>query len=69
MNDIKKLIKEYKAEAKRLQEYARKLALEIENRNSEEDISMLELRKETIEAERYEILSDISSMLKYAEGE
>lgn len=69
MNDIKKLIKEYKAEAKRLQEYVRKLALEIENRNSEEDISMLELRKETIEAERYEILSDISSMLKYAEGE
>lgn len=67
MSSIKEMIAEYGREAKRLMEYKKRLA---EMMRLETDVGKLpdyELRINTVEAERYEILADIRAMMAYVE--
>ena len=65
MSSIKEMIAEYGREAKRLAEYKKKLIEEIKAEHDVDRLHELELRKDTVEAERYEILADMKAMISY----
>lgn len=65
MSKIKEMIAEYGREARRLAEYKKRLTEEMKTERDVDKLHELELRKNTIEAERYEILADMESMMSY----
>lgn len=67
MKSIREMIAEYGREARRLSEYKKRLAEEIKLERDTDRLRELELRKSTVEAERYEILADMKAMLSYEE--
>lgn len=65
LSDIKRMIAEYNHEAKRLAEYKKRLEAEMKEERDTDKLRELELRKSTVEAERYEILADMKEMIAY----
>ena len=65
MTSLKEMIASYSREAVRLAEYKRRLAEQIKAERDVDTLKELELRKSTVEAERYEILDDLRSMIRY----
>ena len=65
MSNFKNMIASYSLEARRLAEYKKRLAEQIRSERDTDKLRELELRKNTVEAERYEILADIRAMISY----
>lgn len=59
------MIVEYGREARRLAEYKKRLAEEMKAERDTDRLRELELRKTTVETERYEILADMKAMISY----
>lgn len=59
------MIKQYREEARRLYERGREIAAMIKDEHDTEKIKLLEVRKATLDAERYEVLGDMREMISY----
>ena len=67
MSDINDLIREYRKEADRLWRYRKRLLEEKERERDVEKLKLLELRIQTLEDERRELIEDAASMSGYGE--
>lgn len=65
LDEFREMIAEYSAVAKRLFEHRKKLAAMIKEERDVNKIRELELRKSTVEAERYEVLDDMRELISY----
>lgn len=65
LDEFRELISQYSAVAHRLMEHKRRLAAEISCERNVDRIKELELRKSTVEAERYEVLEDMRALISY----
>lgn len=65
LDEFREMIAEYSAVAKRLFEHRKMLAAMIKDERDVNKIRELELRKSTVEAERYEVLDDMRELISY----
>ncbi len=62
---LKEMIENYRREAETLNRYRQILAQKIALETDPDRLRELELRKETVEAERFEMIEDIRAMASY----
>lgn len=65
LDEFRDLISQYSAVARTLMDQRRKLVAEIKNERDVDKLRELELRKSTIESERYEVLEDMRALISY----
>lgn len=68
MKNFKEMIKEYGREASRLAKYKKALEEKMRLETDVDKRKDYELRINTLEAERYEILADMRAMMLYVSG-
>lgn len=65
LDEFRELISQYSATAHALMERKRLIAAELKVERDVNRIKELELRKSTIESERYEVLEDMRALISY----